>query len=468
MSAFSSLRCAVPRVLIVSCASLTLLPCLLRGQDTHYWNLSYGTQATLLGGAVIGSVSDLSATFYNPGMLAVRREQGLLLGANVYQFQRFSIDGIQGKSASSSRIGPSPGLVAGRVPVDSTVLGGVAYSILSRQYFGIDLKHFFTGQRDLLGPDKVPEDVATELSLTEDLNETWLGVTAFRLVRPGVGIGITTFVAVRNHAARSDVTANLLESSGSLVSMGRVRDFDYYNVRLLWKAGLGVDLGPLTLGLTITTPSLDLLGGGSAYFRSSYNGITAPGDTVSRQFLAADFQDDLSANYRSAWAIGAGAGYRIGNVILHLSAEWYAPVGQYDVLETSSFSGETDGETYSPSISQKLNSVFNLGLGTQIDLSESVSLYGSITTDRSAAPKDGTNTIAISAWDLYHFTAGTVLSLQPFDLTLGLSYASGSAPLNDVAWAQPGNEGGTPGRFIDAATLRTTSITGILAVTFRF
>jgi len=107
---------AIFGALILSCATLPLLPCLLRGQDTHYWNLSYGTQATLLGGAVIGSVSDLSATYYNPGMLAVSREQGLLLGANVYQFQKFSIEEVEGRDATSSRIRPSPGLVAGRVP----------------------------------------------------------------------------------------------------------------------------------------------------------------------------------------------------------------------------------------------------------------------------------------------------------------------------------------------------------------
>jgi len=37
---------------------LLLLATGARAQDTHYWNIQYGTRATLLGGAVIGSVSD--------------------------------------------------------------------------------------------------------------------------------------------------------------------------------------------------------------------------------------------------------------------------------------------------------------------------------------------------------------------------------------------------------------------------
>ena len=40
-------------------------------QDSHYWNLQYGTKSTLLGGAVIGSVTELSATYYNPGAVAL-------------------------------------------------------------------------------------------------------------------------------------------------------------------------------------------------------------------------------------------------------------------------------------------------------------------------------------------------------------------------------------------------------------
>lgn len=44
------------------CAASLLLATAAQAQDTNHWNLQYGTGATLLGGAVIGSVSDLSAT----------------------------------------------------------------------------------------------------------------------------------------------------------------------------------------------------------------------------------------------------------------------------------------------------------------------------------------------------------------------------------------------------------------------
>jgi len=54
-------------------------------QDTHYWNLQHGTRSTLLGGAVIGSVTDMAATYYNPAALALFPAPEILLSGKVYQ-----------------------------------------------------------------------------------------------------------------------------------------------------------------------------------------------------------------------------------------------------------------------------------------------------------------------------------------------------------------------------------------------
>ncbi|MGB5872701.1 MAG: hypothetical protein WBH56_03175, partial [Bacteroidota bacterium] len=101
----------------------TLLSQILLAQDTHYWNLHYGTQSTLLGGAVIGSVADLSATYYNPGWLALKKDAGVILSARVYDVNTLEIegDGIQKRSISSFGISPSPSLIAGRLPSDSLI-----------------------------------------------------------------------------------------------------------------------------------------------------------------------------------------------------------------------------------------------------------------------------------------------------------------------------------------------------------
>jgi hypothetical protein len=46
---------------------IAALPGAAAAQDAQYWTYQYGTRANLLGGAVVGSVVDVSATYYNPG-----------------------------------------------------------------------------------------------------------------------------------------------------------------------------------------------------------------------------------------------------------------------------------------------------------------------------------------------------------------------------------------------------------------
>ena len=439
----------------------------VRGQDAHYWNLSYGTQATLLGGAVIGSASDLSATYYNPGMLAVNREQGLLLGANVYTFQSVRLEGAPGEGSSSSRVAPAPGLVAGRVPVDSTVLGGIAYSILSRHYFKTDIQGRIVQPFDIVGNDGIPEQVASELTFSADLTETWLGATAFRLVRPGLGVGLSTYAALRNQSLRRAAQAGALTAAGNVSSSSQTSDIEYYSVRLLWKLGVGLDLGALTLGATVTTPSVSLFGSGSSYLNQTKSRITTPTDTARDELLVASNQQDVDALWKSSWAVGLGAGYRFGDARIHLSAEWYAHVGPYDVLALSPYTGQSDGEEHREAVRGELESVLNAGIGLEYTLSPSASLYGSLTTDRAAVESGTANDLAATMWDLYHVSGGAVLKFEALDLTVGLSYAGGSETLGELSWRRSSSIDDKEVLIPDETQVRSFTLTGVLAFTFR-
>jgi len=437
-------------------------------QDTHYWNLFYGTEATLLGGAVIGSAKDLSATYYNPGMLAVNREQGLLLGANVYTYQRYSVTQSSAEDIVNSRIAPAPGLIAGRIPIDSAAVGGIAYSILTRQSMESILEARFVGPVDVIGGDGRPEQFSSNLTLNSGLSDTWVGITLFRLLEPRIGVGITNYVAVRNQKTRSTATGQALLTGGAeLSAASRIADVSYDNVRLLWKLGVGVDLAPLTLGLTVTTPSVNILGSGSVFLSYGRNYPGTGSDSSQKAVLLATNQKDVSSRYRTSWAIGMGAGYSFGRSRLHFSAEWYAPVSFFRVLETTSFTGQSDGKEHPVELTDERKSVVNAGLGFQYTVSPSVDLYGSVVTDFSYVPAGTSSNLSLSPWDLLHVSFGTVLSFSLLDVTVGLSFAGGSAPLSEVPWSK---EASSLGSVIGLGTdrdIRYFCATGILAFTFK-
>ena len=101
------------KVIITAFFMLTFFTRLI-AQENNYWNIQYGTRSTLLGGAVIGSVSDLSATFYNPGAIALFPDVKFILSAQVYQLDNYRIvDGAaEGEDLEYSSIVPSPNFVA--------------------------------------------------------------------------------------------------------------------------------------------------------------------------------------------------------------------------------------------------------------------------------------------------------------------------------------------------------------------
>ena len=60
-------------------------------QGVYYWSQNYGTRSNLLGGLVIGSVNDVSATYYNPGYLGLVEDPEIIIGAKIYELNNYKI-----------------------------------------------------------------------------------------------------------------------------------------------------------------------------------------------------------------------------------------------------------------------------------------------------------------------------------------------------------------------------------------
>lgn len=85
-------------------------------QDSHYWKLTYGARASLLGGAVVGSVVDLSATYYNPGALPLVKDLEVVMTSTVFNYPNVYIRDIGGTQTDikSSNLSQAPIVVAGK------------------------------------------------------------------------------------------------------------------------------------------------------------------------------------------------------------------------------------------------------------------------------------------------------------------------------------------------------------------
>jgi len=415
-----------PARAVVPLAALALAPA-LRAQDAHYWTNQYGTRATLLGGAVIGSVLDLSGTYYNPGGMSLIEDPQTLMAAKVLQYPRVSLVGEDRGSIhlNSANFGPAPSLIAGSFRVRGLRKHWFGYSFLSHQEVKLGVSISSTGVRDILPDRPGAEDYATQYRLDEKLSEPWFGLTWSCKLKDKIGVGVSQYLMVRTHRASTQTLIEALDSTGRVTLALGARQYHYQNFRLLWKVGLAFDLDRLTFGLTLTTPSLKIYGTGSAGVNSSVVGLDLDGDGAADDFMAAAYSDHRPASIRTPLSLAAGTTFKLRRLRIYGSAEWFARVRPYTVVDAAEFEAQTTGELLSIDVNHELNSVLNTGIGLEYAHSPRFKSYVSYATDRSAK-RPGTETnLSLTDWDIHHLIAGAEVTVKNSALTFGLGYSFG-------------------------------------------
>ena len=129
-------------------AAVSLLAVLGSAQDSHYWTYQYGTRSNLLGGAVIGSVLDLSGTYYNPGGLSLIETEAveLLMFAKVFHFPTISIEGLGPEDLIMSEFRRLP-RDAALLPVVANVTESFALALASMKQSGFTVTVFYIMDR---------------------------------------------------------------------------------------------------------------------------------------------------------------------------------------------------------------------------------------------------------------------------------------------------------------------------------
>jgi hypothetical protein len=273
------------------------------------------------------------------------------------------------------------------------------------------------------------ELIARELLIDQNLSDLWIGLSWAYAGDSKFAVGITQYLAVRDQKVRNQFLAQSLQPDTNVATATLIRQFDYKNFRLLWKGGLGMNLDPLSIGITFTTPSVKLAGSGSALLDAVASDVDLDGDGTEDQLFAANYQQDIPSAFHSPWSVGGGLSYRWGKTRLHASAEWYDAVQKFKVLETTDFKSQSSGENVQNRVDHELKSIINYGLGIEIYFKEKLNGYASFVTDYSAAVPGTETNLAISFWDIYHLAAGLAFTLRRSEISVGVNYAFGNDKL---------------------------------------
>jgi hypothetical protein len=393
-------------------------------QDAHYWTLQYGPRSSLLGGAVIGSVDDVSATFYNPGAVSLASDLAFAISTDVFEYSSITLEdgGGSGVDLGTAKTGLRPSLVAGTISRDLFGGGGIlAYSALTRSRGTQDLAGAVILTADDLPPEAGLDDAVGAVDFTGRFNDFWGGLTYSQGLGEHFGLGATWYAAVRSQNRQRHSTAALVGNDGSGTSEIDNSGGEYSTFRTLFKFGASFQTGSLSGGATLTTPSIHITGSGEL----ALNRSTIGPDTTA---LLAGIQTGLPAEYRSPLSVGGGLAWRIGAARIHGSLEWFDKVDQYVVIQGDSlYAQEPENEVVVLDAVHEQASVTNWGMGLEYKLSETFSGYLSYFTDGSSVDDNLERTgLSIVPIDIQTLTVGTDFVLRSARFTLGVGYGWGS------------------------------------------
>jgi hypothetical protein len=394
-------------------------------QDTQYWSEQYGTKSFYLGGAVIGSKLDLSATYYNPGALALMENPEIITGAKSFSLTNFKFKDGAGKNYDfkSLRGDAPPDLFAGLFTFGSTPQDRLVYSIIVRKRIHFRVSSSADDLRDITTAEPGNDKYFGMTQIVWDVNETWVGLTYSKILNKNIGLGITQYFSYFSVYSNLDINSQALLEDHSIISTHLERFIDTYNIKTLSKLGIFFDYKPLTMGLTATLPSINIFGSGK-YLNNNFH--TEQNNPNNTNYMDSYYFKDIKTYYPSSWTIGAGIAYDLGKSNIHFSIEWFAPVKPFSHMDIPPITNKTTGELEDIRLMQEYKSVTNAGIGWQHIFNSHFSLFGGATTNFTANPPGSINDISLSIWDIYQFTAGTVFTYKRIKMNTGIRYAFGN------------------------------------------
>jgi hypothetical protein len=424
------------KTLLVTLLLIFLSATSLYSQNSHYWTQQYGNESLLLSGAVTGSVTDLGAVYYNPGFLSLQDSaSSFVITAKLLQFTNVQLENGLGENVDlkKNNIGNSSGLIAGILKLNFMPKSKFVYSVLTRRTNNIDFDYKSQTNFDVLPISPGTEDFSSDIVLNLESSETWGGISWSYPLNNHISIGISNYMAISYTNSLLSIDLNTLTSDKHVVALNRIRQYDYLNFGMIWKAGFALKYPKFSAGISITAPKINIWGTGYMYTQGIKAGTGTDYTLLEEDYYESDYQEDISVLLKSPLSISIGTGFTLNKFTFHLNSEWFNKVNKYKVMEPTVFLGQSSGEPVINNVVDELQTVVNAGIGIKYNLKQNHNLYMGFSTDFSAASPDSKTFTNLSSeiynsslkGNIYHFSGGTVLEYNKLFLTVGLAYNYG-------------------------------------------
>lgn len=357
-------------------------------QDFHYWTDQFGIKATALGGAVVSGQDDHSMVFYNAAAMSLVQTPSLSFSINAYQYRTFKQKNALGpdQHLESTDYAAIPNMMAGIFVFKKHPKWRAGYNVISRNVYNNKLDLYNSGQYDV---NDLPGDETFVSSYAYEMHagEYWAGLSISYEANPHLSVGLSHMGAYKTTKYYNNYSITVLPpdtSSSQITRFASTMSFNYWNVKAIFKPSVLVHYPKFRLGMTVTLPSISIIGKGNFYREISTLNMN---DILPFDFAVIARERKSKVQHKLPASLSLGISAQLGaKCWIHVNAETFLAqkyylihdakmeTEHYPALLNDSLISAILGDQAFLSYGEEYKPVTNIGIGLDFKLSEQLSL----------------------------------------------------------------------------------------------
>jgi hypothetical protein len=479
-----------------------LVTTLSYSQTNRYWPVNFDQESFLLSGAVVAGGSSLGSIYYNPASVAFMDNAKISLNSSIFSFNWFVFkNGLgEGRDVRLNQIAVLPPYVSFLLKSKKSPRLSVELAVFTKEDQDLYVQEGFQSRGDFIPAISGEEVQDVFYNYSQRFVNLWIGAGLGYKLTENLSIGLSNFILVKSNRYINSLDISAYSTSDTLIFAGvparffssSVRNQEVtqsFNGQLRWKFGLTYKHDRGSLGLTLTTPSLNVVTSArSALTISSTNLINEEGELVD-DVIIKDQDRKLRSDFKDPFSIAIGATYLFPrkNWEVYFTAEFFAGISRYRSIE-----GRSNPDASQPKVLEQVRTddvltqfrgavpVLNVAVGLKHPFPNQNSLILGARTDFSSlrgfdfgdAPSIN---IPIQAnYDVFHLSSGYQFVFLKTRWVVGVEYALGRREADFQFVNLPEERLGRESRFPDASArepnmqVRFNSISLFLGFDFQF